>query len=99
MHLHVVTHPPSRASQKDSQCRNQPSMNPAGCMSAQRCPRHRCHIPHPRGARDRTCMEQNFGPHMEQKCAVLAGSCGSVASWNSRAVTGSSDRLNWSYLQ
>ena len=43
-------------------------------------------------------MEQNFGPHMEQKCAVLAGSCGSVASWNSRAVTGSSDRLNWSYL-
>ena len=46
----------------------------------------------------RTCMEQNFGPHMEQKCAVLAGSCGSVASWNRRAVTGSRLRLNWSYL-
>ena len=46
-----------------------------------------------------TCMEQNLGPHMEQKWAVLAGSCGRVASWNSRAVTGSSDRLNWSYLQ
>ena len=45
-----------------------------------------------------TCMEQNFGPHMEQKWAVLAGSWGSVASWNSLAVTGSSDRLNWSYL-
>jgi len=44
-------------------------------------------------------MEQNFGPHIEQKCAVLAGSCGSVASWNRRAVTGSSDRLNWSYLR
>ncbi len=46
-----------------------------------------------------TCMEQNLGPHMEQKWAVLAGSCGRVASWNSRAVTGSSDRLNWSYLR
>ena len=45
-----------------------------------------------------TCMEQNLGPHMEQKWAVLAGSCGSVASWNRRAVTGSSDRWNWSYL-
>ena len=33
---------------------------------------------------------------MEQKCAVLATSCGSVASWKLRAVTGSSDRLNWS---
>ena len=43
-------------------------------------------------------MEQNFGPHMEQKWAVLAGSCGSVASWNRRAVTGSRLRLNWSYL-
>lgn len=46
-----------------------------------------------------TCMEQNLGPHMEQKWAVLAGSWGSVASWNRRAVTGSSDRWNWSYLQ
>lgn len=27
------------------------------------------------------CIEQNLGPHIEQKCAVLAGSCGSVASW------------------
>ena len=26
-------------------------------------------------------MEQNFGPHIEQKCAVFAGSAGSVASW------------------
>jgi hypothetical protein len=32
-----------------------------------------------------------------QKWAVLAGSCGSVASCMVRAVTGSSDRLNWSY--
>ena len=44
------------------------------------------------------CMEQNLGPHMEQKWAVLAGSWGSVASWNNLAVTGSRDRLNWSYL-
>ena len=36
---------------------------------------------------------------MEQKWAVLAGSWGSVASWNNLAVTGSRDRLNWSYLQ
>lgn len=43
-------------------------------------------------------MEQNLGPHMEQKWAVLAGSWGSVASWNNLAVTGSKDRLNWSYL-
>src|SRR5699024_8184505 len=26
-------------------------------------------------------MEQNFGPHMEQKWAVLAGSAGRVSSW------------------
>jgi hypothetical protein len=26
-------------------------------------------------------MEQNLGPHMEQKWAVLAGSWGRVASW------------------
>lgn len=50
------------------------------------------------GGREGTCMEQNLGPHMEQKWAVLAGSWGSVASWNRRAVTGSSDRWNWSYL-
>lgn len=42
-------------------------------------------------------MEQNLGPHMEQKWAVLAGSWGRVASWKRRAVTGSRDRLNWSY--
>src|SRR5206468_4036013 len=41
-------------------------------------------------------MEQNFGPHMEQKWAVFAGSAGSVSSWYDRAVSGSSDRLNWS---
>ena len=40
---------------------------------------------------------QNLGPHMLQKWAVLAGSWGRVASWNRRAVTGSKDRLNWSY--
>ena len=26
-------------------------------------------------------IEQNFGPHIEQKCAVLAGAAGSVSSW------------------
>ena len=26
-------------------------------------------------------IEQNFGPHMEQKCATLAPSAGSVSSW------------------
>ena len=44
-----------------------------------------------------TCIEQNFGPHMLQKWALLAGSLGSVASWNTRAVSGSRLRLNWSY--
>ena len=33
-------------------------------------------------------IEQNFGPHIEQKWAVLAGSAGKVSSWNSRAVSG-----------
>jgi hypothetical protein len=41
-------------------------------------------------------IEQNFGPHIEQKCATLCASFGSVSSWNSRAVSGSSPRLNWS---
>ena len=41
-------------------------------------------------------MEQNFGPHIEQKCATLLASLGKVSSWNSPAVFGSSDRLNWS---
>ena len=39
-------------------------------------------------------IEQNFGPHIEQKCAPLALSFGSVSSWNFCAVSGSSDRLN-----
>src|SRR3989344_4865850 len=38
-------------------------------------------------------MEQKWGPHIEQKCASLAPSCGSVSSWNSCAFSGSS-RLN-----
>jgi hypothetical protein len=31
-------------------------------------------------------IEQNFGPHVEQKCATLC------ASWHLSAVSGSSDR-------
>ena len=31
-------------------------------------------------------IEQNLGPHIEQKWAVLAGSAGSVSSWYERAV-------------
>ncbi|MNP37227.1 hypothetical protein D3C76_1306620 [compost metagenome] len=41
-------------------------------------------------------IEQNFGPHMEQKCATLAESFGRVSSWYERAVSGSRPRLNWS---
>ena len=41
-------------------------------------------------------IEQKCGPHIEQKCAPLAAGAGNVSSWNSRAVSGSSDRLNWS---
>jgi hypothetical protein len=41
-------------------------------------------------------MLQNLGPHVLQKCAILAPSAGSVSSWYASAVTGSSDRLNWS---
>ena len=41
-------------------------------------------------------IEQNLGPHMLQKCAVLLLSFGRVSSWKSRAVSGSSPRLNWS---
>ena len=44
-----------------------------------------------------TCIEQNFGPHIEQKCALFCGSLGRVASWYRRAVSGSRLRLNWSY--
>ena len=32
-------------------------------------------------------IEQNCGPHIEQKCAVFALSWGRVASWNSRAFS------------
>src|SRR4249919_1501370 len=38
-------------------------------------------------------IEQNLGPHMLQKCAVLAPSAGRVWSWKASAVSGSSDRL------
>ncbi len=31
-------------------------------------------------------IEQNFGPHIEQKCATLCASFGSVSSWKERAV-------------
>jgi len=41
-------------------------------------------------------IEQKCGPHIEQKWAIFAPSAGSVSSWNSRAVSGSSERLNWS---
>lgn len=41
-------------------------------------------------------MEQNLGPHMEQKWATLAPSAGRVSSWNSLAFQGSRERLNWS---
>jgi hypothetical protein len=33
-------------------------------------------------------IEQNFGPHIEQKCASLCASFGKVSSWNSRAISG-----------
>jgi hypothetical protein len=33
---------------------------------------------------------------MLQKCAILARSAGSVSSWYTSTVTGSSDGLNWS---
>ena len=36
---------------------------------------------------------------MAERMRTLAGSCGRVESWKVRAVTGSSDRLNWSYLR
>src|SRR5581483_3166469 len=39
-------------------------------------------------------IEQKCGPHIEQKCASLAPSCGSVSSWKSFAFSGSSERLN-----
>src|SRR5687767_15246791 len=41
-------------------------------------------------------IEQNLGPHIEQKCAVLAPSAGRVWSWYCSAVSGSRLRLNWS---
>ena len=39
-------------------------------------------------------IEQKAGPHIEQKCALLAASAGRVSSWKSRAVVGSSDSSN-----
>lgn len=39
-------------------------------------------------------MLQNFGPHMGQKCAVLAPSAERVCSWDCSAVSGSRLRLN-----
>jgi hypothetical protein len=39
-------------------------------------------------------IEQNLGPHIKQKWAVLAPSAGSVWSWKVSAI--SSERLNWS---
>src|SRR5271157_3909488 len=42
-------------------------------------------------------IEQNSGPHMLQKAAVLKASCGSVSSCILRAVSGSSERRNWSF--
>ena len=32
-------------------------------------------------------MEQNLGPHMEQKCATLCASFGRVSSWKLRATS------------
>src|SRR5262245_33580666 len=42
-------------------------------------------------------IEQYLGPHMLQKWADLKVSCGSVSSWNARAVSGSSERRNCSF--
>ncbi len=41
-------------------------------------------------------IEQNLGPHMLQKWAVLWASLGRVSSWYLRAVSGSRSRLNGS---
>src|SRR5919112_664097 len=41
-------------------------------------------------------IEQNLGPHIEQKWAVLAPSAGRVWSWYCSAVSGSRLGLNWS---
>ena len=41
------------------------------------------------------CIEQNFGPHIEQKCASLAPSAGRVWSWNFSAVSGSRARFEF----
>jgi len=38
-------------------------------------------------------IEQKCGPHIEQKWASFTPPAGSVSSWNSRAVSGSSDVL------
>jgi hypothetical protein len=41
-----------------------------------------------------TFIEQNLGPHMEQKWAFLPASESMVSSWYARAVMGSMARLN-----
>ena len=41
-------------------------------------------------------IEQNLGPHMEQKAAVLNASWGRVSSCMRRAVSGSRERRNCS---
>src|ERR1700722_17532230 len=46
---------------------------------------------------DEIFIEQNFGPHMEQKCASLKPSSGRVSSCMARAVSGSSERSNWRF--
>ncbi len=40
------------------------------------------------------CIEQNLGPHMEQKWAVLAAGAGRAWSCSSRALSGSRDSSN-----
>src|SRR5664279_6523209 len=42
-------------------------------------------------------MEQNFGTHMEQKCASLKPSSGRVSSCMARAVSGSRESANCSF--
>ena len=68
------------------------------CIPAAICARAACESAEPYSSRMSWLirMEQNFGPHIEQKWAVLAGSAGSVSSWKASAVTGSSDSANWS---
>jgi hypothetical protein len=43
------------------------------------------------------CIEQNFGPHIEQNSAPLKYSSGKVSSCIACAVSGSIDRRNCSF--